>query len=148
MNNFPPVLSLSLLASPDVQVDQKPKCCFFSFSPKIQASRIVRAQLWVHLRPAEEATTVFLQISRLMPIKDGRRHVRIRSLKIDVDAGVKSWQSIDVKQVLAVWLRQPETNWGIEINAFDSKSNDLAITSAEPGEEGLVSAWLTDVYLK
>lgn len=82
---------------------------------------------------------MFLQISRLMPIKDGRRHVRIRSLKIDVDAGVKSWQSIDVKQVLAVWLRQPETNWGIEINAFDSKSNDLAVTSVGPGEEGLVS---------
>lgn len=79
-----------------------------------------------------------------MPIKDGRRHVRIRSLKIDVDAGVKSWQSIDVKQVLVVWLRQPETNWGIEIKAFDSESNDLAITSAEPGEEGLVSGLKKD----
>ncbi|KAG7463805.1 hypothetical protein MATL_G00180670 [Megalops atlanticus] len=33
--------------------------------------------------------------------------------------------------------RQPETNWGIEINAFDSKGNDLVVTSAEPGEEGL-----------
>ncbi|KAK3568714.1 hypothetical protein QTP86_013876 [Hemibagrus guttatus] len=132
------VMSMAAEPNPDVQVDQKPKCCFFSFSPKIQASRIVRAQLWVHLRPADEATTVFLQISRLMPIKDGRRHVRIRSLKIDVDPGVRSWQSIDVKQVLVVWLRQPETNWGIEIKALDSKSNDLAITSAEPGEEGLL----------
>ncbi|XP_060784999.1 growth/differentiation factor 8 [Neoarius graeffei] len=132
------VMSMALEPNPDVQVDHKPKCCFFSFNPKIQASRIVRAQLWVHLRPADEATTVFLQISRLMPIKDGRRHVRIRSLKIDVNAGIKSWQSIDVKQVLAVWLRQPETNWGIEINAFDSKSNDLAVTSVGPGEEGLL----------
>lgn len=100
----------------------------------------MRAQLWVHLRPADEATTVFLQISRLMPVTDGNRHiVRIRSLKIDVRAGLSSWQSIDVKQVLAVWVRQPETNWGIEINAFDSRGNDLAVTSAEPGEQGLVS---------
>uniref|UniRef100_UPI0037E91FDC growth/differentiation factor 8 n=1 Tax=Semicossyphus pulcher TaxID=241346 RepID=UPI0037E91FDC len=120
-----------------VQVDAEPKCCFFSFTQKFQANRIVRAQLWVHLRAAEEATTVFLQISRLMPVTDGNRHIRIRSLKIDVNAGVSSWQSIDVKQVLSVWLRQPETNWGIEINAFDSRGNDLAVTSVEPGEEGL-----------
>lgn len=73
-----------------------------------------------------------------MPVTDGNRH-RIRSLKIDVKAGTKSWQSIDVKQVLTVWLKQPETNWGIEINAYDAKGTDLAVTSAEPGEEGLVS---------
>ncbi|XP_033470398.1 growth/differentiation factor 8 [Epinephelus lanceolatus] len=120
-----------------VQADGEPKCCLFSFTQKFQANRIVRAQLWVHLRPADEATTVFLQISRLMPVTDGSRHIRIRSLKIDVNAGVSSWQSIDVKQVLTVWLRQPETNWGIEINAFDSRGNDLAVTSAEPGEDGL-----------
>ncbi|XP_049904715.1 growth/differentiation factor 8 [Epinephelus moara] len=120
-----------------VQADGEPKCCLFSFTQKFQANRIVRAQLWVHLRPADEATTVFLQISRLMPVTDGSRHIRIRSLKIDVTAGVSSWQSIDVKQVLTVWLRQPETNWGIEINAFDSRGNDLAVTSAEPGEDGL-----------
>ncbi|KAL7384786.1 hypothetical protein ABVT39_008821 [Epinephelus coioides] len=120
-----------------VQADGEPKCCLFSFTQKFQANRIVRAQLWVHLRPADEATTVFLQISRLMPVTDGNRHIRIRSLKIDVNAGVSSWQSIDVKQVLTVWLRQPETNWGIEINAFDSRGNDLAVTSAEPGEDGL-----------
>ncbi|XP_072252600.1 growth/differentiation factor 8 [Leuresthes tenuis] len=120
-----------------VQADGEPKCCLFSFTEKFQANRIVRAQLWVHLRPADEVTTVFLQISRLMPVTDGSRHIRIRSLKIDVNAGVSSWQSIDVKQVLTVWLRQPETNWGIEINAFDSRGNDLAVTSAAPGEEGL-----------
>lgn len=120
-----------------VQVDGQPKCCFFSITQKFQASRVVRAQLWVHLRPSEEVTTVFLQISRLMPVTDGNRHIRIRSLKIDVNAGASSWQSIDVKQVLTVWLRQPETNWGIEINAFDSRGNDLAVTSAEPGEDGL-----------
>ncbi|KAI1884873.1 hypothetical protein AGOR_G00214350 [Albula goreensis] len=122
---------------PIVQVDKKPRCCIFSFSPKIQSNRIVKAQLWVHLRPADEATTVFLQISRLKPVTDGNRHIRIRSLKIDVKAGTSSWQSIDVKQVLLVWLKQPETNWGIEINAFDTKGNDLVVTSVEPGEEGL-----------
>ncbi|XP_030641653.1 growth/differentiation factor 8 [Chanos chanos] len=132
------IMTMATEPDPVVQVDRKPKCCFFSFSPKIQPNRIMKAQLWVHLRPAEEATTVFLQISRLMPVTEGSRHVRIRSLKIDVNAGVRSWQSIDVKQVLTVWLKQPETNWGIEINAYDSKGNDLAVTTVEAGEEGLL----------
>lgn len=79
---------------------------------------------------------MFLKISRLMPASDGTRLVGIRSLKIDVSAGVGSWKSIDVKQLVAVWLRQPETNWGIQISAFDSKGDDLAMTSTE---EGLVS---------
>ncbi|XP_057707481.1 growth/differentiation factor 8 [Corythoichthys intestinalis] len=118
-----------------VQANGSPKCCLFSLAQKFQASRILRAQLWVHLRASQEPTTVFLQISRLTP--DGGRHTRIRSLKLDVKAGAGSWQSIDVKQVLSVWLRQPDTNWGIQINAYDDRGNDLAVTSAEPGEEGL-----------
>ncbi|KAG7256561.1 hypothetical protein CRUP_032739 [Coryphaenoides rupestris] len=133
------VMLMATEPDPVVQVNHTPRCCFFSFSQRMQANRIVRAQLWVHLRAAEEATTVFLQISRLMPATDGSRHIGIRSLKIDVNAGVSSWKSIDVKQVLSVWLRQPETNWGIEINAYDSRGNDLVATSLEPGEEGLAN---------
>nr|XP_015214769.1 PREDICTED: growth/differentiation factor 8 isoform X2 [Lepisosteus oculatus] len=130
---------MTMATEPDstVQVDRKPKCCLFSFSPKIQPNRIVRAQLWIHLRPADEPTTVFLQISRLKPATDGNRHIRIRSLKLDINAGNPSWHSVDVKQVLQVWLKHPETNWGIEINAFDSSGKDLAVTSPEAGEEGL-----------
>lgn len=88
-------------------------------------------------------TTVFLQISRLKPAKEGNStRVRIRSLKIDTDAGSGSWQSVDIKSLLQAWLRQPETNYGIEINAYDSKGEDLAVTLAEPGEEGLVTQFL------
>nr|URT29675.1 growth/differentiation factor 8 [Odontobutis potamophila] len=131
------IMLMATEPDPIVQVDGRPDCCSFSFTQKFQPSQIVRAQLWVHLRPALEPTTVFLQISRLTPVQDGGRPIRIRSLKIEMKAGVSSWQSIDVKQVLSVWLRQPETNWGIEIKAFDSRGNDLAVTSPEPGEDGL-----------
>lgn len=113
-------------------------CCLFSLSPKIQPKNILSAQLWVHLRPADVVTAVFLQVSRLKPGREGNStRVRVRSLKIDAGAG--SWQSIDIKSLLQAWLRQPETNYGIEINAYDSRGEDLAVTSAEPGEEGLVS---------
>lgn len=121
--------------------DELSSCCVFGLSPKIQPKNILRAQLWVHLRPADVVTTVFLQISRLKPGKEGNNtRVRVRSLKIDTDAaGAGSWQSVDIKSLLQAWLRQPEANYGIEINAYDSKGEDLAVTSSEPGEEGLVS---------
>lgn len=116
-------------------------CCLFSLSPKIQPKNILSAKLWVHLRPADAVTTVFLQISHLKPGREGNStRVRVRSLKIDTDAGASSWQSVDIKSLLQAWLRQPETNYSVEINAYDSRGEDLAITSAEPGEEGLVSS--------
>lgn len=86
-------------------------------------------------------TTVFLQISRLKPDREGNNtRVRVRSLKVDADAGTGSWQSMDIKSLLQAWLRQPGSNYAIDINAFDPQGEDLAVTSAEPGEEGLVRA--------
>lgn len=130
-----------LLPANPISQDELSSCCLFSLSPKIQPKNIIRAQLWVHLRPAEIVTTVFLQISCLKPGKEGNStRIRVRSLKIDTEtAGAGSWQSVDIKSLLQAWLRQPETNYGIEINAYDSKGEDLAVTSSEPGEEGLVS---------
>lgn len=150
MTSFPP--------DNPIDQDELSSCCLFSLSPKIHPKNILRAQLWVHLRPADMVTTVFLQISRLKPGKEGNNtRVRVRSLKIDTDASAGSWQSIDIKSLLQAWLRQPESSYGIEINAYDSRGEDLAVTSAEPGEEGLVSAtkifinylkntWTLEVY--
>lgn len=57
-------------------------------------------------------------------------------------SGASSWQSVDINQLLKTWLRQPETHYGLEIKAYDSKGQDLAVTVAELGEEGLVSTGL------
>ncbi|KAF6361838.1 myostatin [Rhinolophus ferrumequinum] len=57
-----------------MQVEGKPKCCFFKFSSKIQYNKVVKAQLWIYLRPVKTPTTVFVQILRLIkPMKDGTR---------------------------------------------------------------------------
>ncbi|XP_076005353.1 growth/differentiation factor 8-like isoform X2 [Genypterus blacodes] len=129
---------ITMATNLSIAQDELSSCCLFSLSPKIQPKNILSAQLWVHLRPVDVVTTVFLQISRLKPGKEGNNtRVRIRSLKIVTDAAAGSWHSIDIKSLLQAWLRQPESNYGIEINAYDSKGEDLAVTSAEPGEEGL-----------
>lgn len=126
-------------ADPVVQIEGNPHCCFFNFSPKIMFTKVVKAQLWVYLRPVQHPSTVYLQILRLKPVtEEGSRHIRIRSLKIDLNSRVGHWQSIDFKHVLQNWFKQPQNNWGIEINAFDPNGNDLAVTSLGPGAEGLV----------
>lgn len=123
-----------------MQVEGKPKCCFFKFSSKIQYNKVVKAQLWIYLRPVKTPTTVFVQILRLIkPMKDGTRYTGIRSLKLDMNPGTGIWQSIDVKTVLQNWLKQPESNLGIEIKALDENGHDLAVTFPGPGEDGLVS---------
>ncbi|XP_063215222.1 growth/differentiation factor 11 isoform X2 [Chroicocephalus ridibundus] len=125
-------------ADPVVQIEGNPHCCFFNFSPKIMFTKVVKAQLWVYLRPVQHPSTVYLQILRLKPVtEEGSRHIRIRSLKIDLNSRVGHWQSIDFKHVLQNWFKQPQNNWGIEINAFDPNGNDLAVTSLGPGAEGL-----------
>ncbi|CAI9590392.1 unnamed protein product [Staurois parvus] len=101
-------------------------------------TKVVKAQLWVYLRPLQHTSTVYLQILRLKPVTDeGSKHIRIRSLKIDLHSRTGHWQSIDFKHVLQNWFKQPHNNWGIEINAFDPNGNDLAVTSFGPGAEGL-----------
>lgn len=122
-----------------MQVNGKPSCCFFKFSPKLMFTKVLKAQLWVYLRPLQQTSTVYLQILRLKPVTEqGSRHIRIRSLKIELNSRAGHWQSIDFKHVLQNWFKQPHTNWGIDINAFDESGNDLAVTSLRPGEEGLV----------
>ncbi|XP_063148015.1 growth/differentiation factor 8 [Candoia aspera] len=121
-----------------IPVDGKPKCCFFKFSSKIQYNKVVKAQLWIYLRQVQRPTTVFVQILRLIrPMKDGTTSTAIRSLKLDMNPGTGIWQSIDVKTVLQNWLKQPESNLGIEIKALDEKGRDLAVTYPGPGEDGL-----------
>ncbi|XP_077452704.1 growth/differentiation factor 8-like isoform X4 [Stigmatopora argus] len=100
---------ITMATKSDSIADGRLSYCLFSLSPKIHTENILSAQLWVHLRPVHMVTTVFLQISRLKPGREGNNtRVRVRSLKVDTGAGAGSWQR-----------------------------EDLAVTSAGPGDEGL-----------
>ncbi|KAM9305581.1 growth/differentiation factor 8-like [Gastrophryne carolinensis] len=121
------------------------KCCYFKLSSKIQPTMITKAQLWIHLKPVKTATTVVVQILRLVkPLKDGTRHIGIRTLKLDMNLGPGTWQSFDVKMVLQNWLRQPETNLGIEIKALDGNGENLVITNNENGLTPFLEIKVTD----
>ncbi|XP_077452693.1 growth/differentiation factor 8-like isoform X3 [Stigmatopora argus] len=102
---------ITMATKSDSIADGRLSYCLFSLSPKIHTENILSAQLWVHLRPVHMVTTVFLQISRLKPGREGNN--------------------------TRAWLRQSDTSYGININAFDPQGEDLAVTSAGPGDEGL-----------
>ncbi|XP_053327836.1 growth/differentiation factor 8-like [Spea bombifrons] len=128
-----------------IEMTEKPKCCYFKFSSKIQINKIAKAQLWVHLKPVQKPTTVVVQILRLIkPLKDGTRHTGIRALKLEMNPGSGTWQSIDVKTVLQNWLRQPESNLGIEIKATDGNGQDFAVTHNEDGLIPFMEIKITD----
>ncbi|XP_066509517.1 myostatin a [Hoplias malabaricus] len=114
-----------------VQGNGAPRCCLFSLSPKILPDNVVKAQLWFHLRLGREATTVSMQLSGLSSSSN------IHSLSLDVDSHTSPWQSVDMKQPLQAWLQRPNSSFGVQIKALDTHGKDLAITSAESGEEGL-----------
>uniref|UniRef100_A0A669QIH2 Growth differentiation factor 11 n=1 Tax=Phasianus colchicus TaxID=9054 RepID=A0A669QIH2_PHACC len=58
------VISMAQETDPVVQIEGNPHCCFFNFSPKIMFTKVVKAQLWVYLRPVQHTSTVYLQILR------------------------------------------------------------------------------------
>ncbi|KAM4626715.1 growth/differentiation factor 8-like isoform 2-T2 [Discoglossus pictus] len=128
-----------------IGMKERPKCCFFKFSSKVQFNKIAKAQLWIHLKPVQKSTTVVVQILRLIkPLKDGTRHTGIRALKLEMNPGSGTWQSFDVKTVLQNWLRQPESNLGIEIKAYDGEGQDLAVTNNEDGLSPFVEVKIMD----
>lgn len=78
----------SYTAEPIVQVDGKPNCCFFKFSPKLMFTKVLKAQLWVYLRPLQQTSTVYLQILRLKPVTDqGSRHISILPSRLNSTHG-------------------------------------------------------------
>ncbi|XP_068103008.1 growth/differentiation factor 8-like [Hyperolius riggenbachi] len=127
------------------EVSKIKKCCYFKLSSKIQPTKISKAQLWIHLKPVQIPTTVVMQILRLVkPFKDDIKQIGIRTLKLDLNSGPGTWHSFDVKTVLQNWLKQPETNLGIEIKAFTGNGEDLVITNNENGLVPFLEVKITD----
>ncbi|KAM4626160.1 growth/differentiation factor 8-like [Discoglossus pictus] len=129
---------ITMPTEPDFPTADKTKCCFFKFSSIIQYNKIAKAQLWIYLKPVPKHMTVVLQIYRIIkPLKDGTRHTGIRTLKIEMSSGSGVWKSIDVKTVLQNWLKQPESNLGLEIKASDENGRELPVSYQGSNEDGL-----------
>ncbi|XP_069471763.1 growth/differentiation factor 8 [Ambystoma mexicanum] len=130
---------ISMLAEHGIHANFQinPKCCFFRLSSKIQHNKVLKAQLWIYLKPPLKPAKATVQILRLIrPSREGARFTPIRTLKLDVPStGI--WQSIDVKSIVQNWLKQPESNLGVEIKVSDETGRELAFTYQDKSDEGL-----------
>uniref|UniRef100_UPI003590236A growth/differentiation factor 8-like n=1 Tax=Myxine glutinosa TaxID=7769 RepID=UPI003590236A len=121
-----------------VQVNGKPKCCFFKFSQNTMVHDIQKANLWIYLRPVSRDTEATIQLIRLQPMDDGEvGRIHIRSLQAHVVSGQGHWQRIDAKKLLQNSFKYPQRNWGLEIHALDEHGNDFVVTEPSVGEEAL-----------
>ncbi|XP_063286213.1 growth/differentiation factor 8-like isoform X1 [Pelobates fuscus] len=122
----------------DPLATDKPKCCYFKFSSIMQYNKIAKAQLWIYLKPVQRRTTVFVQTFRLAKgLNDGTRSTGIRALKLELSPGPGTWKSLDVKTALQNWLKQPESNLGIEIKATDENGKDVPVAHRGSNDDGL-----------
>ncbi|KAM4024919.1 growth/differentiation factor 8-like [Anomaloglossus baeobatrachus] len=122
----------------DVSTHEKQKCCYFKFSSIMQYNKIAKAQLWIYLKPIQKRTTVFVQIFRLPRyFNDNLRSTGIRPLKLEINPGPGMWKNIDVKNALQNWLKQLESNIGIEIKATDENGRDIPVGHRGSSEDGL-----------
>ncbi|CAJ0967088.1 unnamed protein product, partial [Ranitomeya imitator] len=122
----------------DFLTPEKPKCCYFKFSSIMQYNKIAKAQLWIYLKPVQKRTTVFIQTFRSPRyLNDNLRSTGIRPLKLEMNPGPGIWKNIDVKNALQNWLKQLESNIGIEIKATDENGRDIPVGYRGSSEGGM-----------
>ncbi|XP_066433193.1 growth/differentiation factor 8-like [Eleutherodactylus coqui] len=129
---------ITMSTEPDFSTREKQKCCYFKFSSIIQYNKIAKAQLWIYLKPVQKRTTVFIQTFRLPRyVNDNLRSTGIRPLKLEMNPGPGIWKSIDVKTALQNWLKQLESNIGIEVKATDENGRDIPVGHRGSNEDGM-----------
>uniref|UniRef100_A0A8C4NKP9 Myostatin b n=1 Tax=Eptatretus burgeri TaxID=7764 RepID=A0A8C4NKP9_EPTBU len=118
----------------------KPKCCFFKINQDILSRFIVKADLWICLKPLRHDTDVTVGLTRLQHMEDGDLgRVHLRSINMHVTASdVTQWHSIDAKKLLQEELEHLQPKWGLEIHALDPEGQDVVITDqTQAGDERL-----------
>lgn len=112
--------------------------CSFTFSSELTADQVISAQLGLYIRERNEerrrgdggpATWILIyRVGRPQRATSTTDKVLYRKRKIflnSVDTG--RWYYFDVKTLLDFWIRQPESNFGIQVIASDSTGQPLAV---------------------
>ncbi|XP_065567265.1 growth/differentiation factor 8-like isoform X2 [Artemia franciscana] len=101
----------------------------FKFSEKASQSDVRNAYLWLHLRPSSTMPSgpVWIEIYQVLRAVEGESPVSKRAKEIKVDLlHHGGWISVDVREIVSTWFRNPNTNHGIFVKTSDG--NHLVIT--------------------
>jgi hypothetical protein len=53
-----------------------------------------------------------------------------------------SWFSVDIRRTVDDWVHRPESNHGLQVEAYDSTGNPLFITDMDDENVGYLFRWL------
>lgn len=127
---------------------------YFKFTEKIIRNKVLRAQLWVHVRgagggasadplgPLVSGAPVTINVLRVLRASDTPLTSHTAAIKVPRQNDSEgSWVSLDVRRLVADWFHYPRDNLGIIIQAAglpDPLGRSLVVTDPEEGDGSLV----------
>lgn len=127
---------------------------YFRFSEKIIRNKVLRAQLWVHVRgagggpgadpqgPLVSGAPVTINVLRVLRASDTPLTSHSAAIKVARQNDSEgSWVSLDVRRLVAEWFHYPRDNLGIIIQTVglpDPLGRSLVVTDPEEGDGSLV----------
>ncbi|XP_014253049.1 growth/differentiation factor 8 [Cimex lectularius] len=95
---------------------------FFKFSDKMLDNKVVRAKLWLYLRPGEtvENSSVTITVLRMLRTSSNSDMPTLNTLTSTREARpirTGRWVSIDVKKLVVEWFKNPKENMGLGVHA-------------------------------
>ncbi|XP_070566808.1 growth/differentiation factor 8-like [Ptychodera flava] len=109
--------------------------CYFNLPMKIRESRVVRARLWLYIKPTKvvQDTATWLHIYQILPPDRKSRQSIIRSKKTDLSHRGGHWENFDFTHVVNEWVTDPESNLGIAVEAMDHE--DISVVVTDTGDD-------------
>ncbi|KAL5006607.1 hypothetical protein ScPMuIL_015413 [Solemya velum] len=110
--------------------------CYFDLPNYAPDRRVQKALLWVYIRPVKHIQNTITEIfiyKIASPGKHGTKTFKslVRHRKVHAHK-TSGWHNFDVENIVHSWIRHPENNIGLVIEAFDHLGNNIIVTP--PGE--------------
>lgn len=114
---------------------------YFELSESVTSRRLRDASLWVYLQPHDENTRLKEVYELYVYIIDMKAKPKnLMKGKVRYKKSTKAgWVEVKFSHIVHHWIRRPEANRGVIIQAFDSDGHSVAVTPEMTHDEQFVS---------
>ncbi|KAL3831258.1 hypothetical protein ACJMK2_023032 [Sinanodonta woodiana] len=116
-----------------------PDSVYFEISPSVSSRKVQNATLWIYLLPhrGKPKQPIELFIYKLIPPKNkGDKVIRspIRYKKVNS----YGWHEFEVGHIVHHWLRHPDLNYGLYLQAIDKRGKAIIVTPGNAEDESYI----------
>lgn len=108
---------------------------YFKFSHSVAVSKVVKVLLWVYLKPTEKTqeSGTLVHVYRVgrkehPPNEIVQEHFHTEKVEMKRKTGM--WIKVDARKLVNEWFRNPTSNYGIVVQAYDNDGRQLVVTVA------------------